>query len=182
MKIKMLFLLASLFLTGCESGPTELEIEQAVNNFELKPVSEGKARVYIYYRMSSHQLGDIAFSLSPDGDFVGKVFYDEHTTFEVPAGENTIYYRGFGKSNKGVHLDSEKFTFDAGKTYILNVVHGSIFNQYADDGQSLISSLNLRKNQNAAIYYLAKTEEASSSETCLSEKSVSLFKVVYCGQ
>lgn len=173
----LMFFIMSSFLTGCAStGPTKDEIQKAVDNFTFKPVSEGKARVYIYYSMRNKELGDIAFSTSREGKYLGKIFYGEHTTFELPAGEQKIFFRGYGKSYKGKYLFADEFKLVAGETYILNLVYGTIFNRYADDGLSLIGSLNLRKNKNKATYYLSNTLEAKNSDSCLQKKEVLMFR------
>lgn len=179
MKFNLLVAITLLFLTGCAStGPSKQDVELAVNTFQLKPVSEGKARIYVYYKMRDKEPGDIALMANGSDEILGKVFYGEHTSFELPAGENTISWRGYSKSYKGVSVSSEKFVFEAGKTYVLNVVHATIFNRYADDGMSLISSLNLRKKQDVAIYYLSKTQESQINETCLASKAVIMFASV----
>ncbi len=173
----LMFLIVSSFLSGCAStGPTKDEIQQAVDTFVFEPVTEGKARVYIYYSMRNKEIGDIAFSSSGEGNYLGKVFYGEHTTFELPAGEQKIFFRGYGKSYKGKYLFADKFKLIAGQTYIFNVVYGTIFNRYADDGLSLIGSLNLQKNKNKATYYLSNTIEAKNSESCLQMKDVLMFR------
>jgi hypothetical protein len=175
----LVFLIISSFLVGCAStGPTKDEIQQAVKGFAFKPVSDGKARLYIYYSMRNKEMGDIAFRYQDESKYLGKVFHGEHTTFELPAGEQTIIWRGYGQSNRGQSSDSDKFKFIAGETYIFNVVHGTIFNRYSDDGLSLISSLKLRKNKNKATYYLSKTVEAKNSEACLQKRTVSLFRTI----
>jgi hypothetical protein len=182
MKSQLIFsILLCLLLASCASGPTKQEMEKALTNFELKSESSGELiDVYIYYSHGSGQkeVGDVAYKLDDSKEFIGKLFYGEYFHFQTTPGNHKISWRGNSNESHKVKYGSLNIDFKRNQTYIFNQVHAIIFNRYASDGLSTISSLNKSKDILKGKYYLSKTTESKASESCLKVQEVVMFSVL----
>ena len=182
MKLQLIFsLLLCSILASCASGPSKKEMETALTNFELKSESSGDLiDVYIYYSHGSGQkeMGDVAYKLDDSQEFIGKLFYGEYFHFQTTPGKHKISWRGNSNESSKVKYGSLNVDFKRNETYIFNQVHAIIFNRYADDGLSTISSLNKSKDTLKGKYYLSKTTESKATESCLKVKDVVIFSIL----
>lgn len=182
MKSQLIFTtLLCFMLASCASGPTKKEMEKALTNFELQSESSGELiDVYIYYSHGSgrKEIGDVAYKLDDSKEYIGKLFYGEYFHFQTTPGKHKISWRGNSNESSKVKYGSLNVDFERNQTYIFNQVHAIIFNRYASDGLSTISSLNKSKGILKGKYYLSKTTESEASESCLQVKEVVMFSVL----
>ncbi|GEM77744.1 hypothetical protein [Vibrio sagamiensis] len=180
---KVLLLSLLTVLTACASGPNPKQMSEAIKDFKLESESSGDiVDIYIYYLHAKDKtiFGDVAYTLDGQKEYIAKLFYGEYVHFQVSPGQHTISWRGKGKKTGTMAGDSLTMNFEKEKTYIFRQVHKTIFNLYADDGLSTISSLTLAKDMISGKYYLSKTKKTSVTEKCVNVREVLLLPML-CG-
>lgn len=158
----LLLLLLSFLLSACAVEPSLEEMEMAIQDFTLGSESTGEVvDVYIYYLHADDKRmlhGNVTYCLDSRDSILTRVGYGEYVHFQLSPGRHTLYWQGSGKGEGETHYDYLSMDFNKNKTYIFRQVHDVIFNRYSSDGLSVISSLNLAKNEISGKYYLSKAK------------------------